>query len=258
MDETPAEIVRRHDPDRYLTTFYAPASRRSALFALYALNHELARAREVASIAPLALIRLHWWREVVDGQRKRHAVAEAIRDVIDAGLLTPPDLLPLVDARDTEADGWIETRGDFRRHMLAGAGGLAVAAARALSAGNPARFRLWGAAYGTLGVIRNAPFLARQDRCLLPLDVLASHGLSPEAAIAALRTPPSAAIDAVLADIASLGRDLMSEAPARIPARGRAAGLIKVFAARGLGGDGRQPVPHSANILAIMRAAVLG
>ena len=34
---------------------------------LYAFNHELARAREAVSEPPLALIRLQWWREVVEG-----------------------------------------------------------------------------------------------------------------------------------------------------------------------------------------------
>jgi len=40
-------MVRRVDPDRYLTALFAPPARREALFTLYAFNHELARAREV-------------------------------------------------------------------------------------------------------------------------------------------------------------------------------------------------------------------
>ena len=67
MDATLAALVRQHDPDRFLTALFAPAAQRDALLALYAFNHELARAREVASEPTLALIRLQWWREVVDG-----------------------------------------------------------------------------------------------------------------------------------------------------------------------------------------------
>ena len=68
------EIVRRHDPDRFLTALFAPAERREALFVLYAFNHELARAREVAREPMLAMVRLQWWREVVEGARRRHEV----------------------------------------------------------------------------------------------------------------------------------------------------------------------------------------
>ena len=44
-----AELVRRHDPDRFLTALFAPPAMRETLFVLYAVNHELARAREVVS-----------------------------------------------------------------------------------------------------------------------------------------------------------------------------------------------------------------
>ena len=52
MNEAIAALVRRHDPDRFLTALFAPPDRRDALLVLYAFNHELARAREVASEPP--------------------------------------------------------------------------------------------------------------------------------------------------------------------------------------------------------------
>ena len=88
MNDAIAALVRRHDPDRFLTALFAPAERRDALLALYAFNHELARAREVASEPPLALIRLQWWREVVEGEAKRHEVATPLSAAIAAGALT--------------------------------------------------------------------------------------------------------------------------------------------------------------------------
>lgn len=78
-------LVRRHDPDRFLTCLFAPARRRDALLVLYAFNHELARARAVASDPMLALIRLQWWREVVEGDAKRHEVATPLTEAIAAG-----------------------------------------------------------------------------------------------------------------------------------------------------------------------------
>ena len=56
MDEMIAALVRRHDPDRFLTALFAPSAKRDVLLTLYAFNHELARAREVVSEPLLARI----------------------------------------------------------------------------------------------------------------------------------------------------------------------------------------------------------
>ena len=96
------EIVRRHDPDRFFTTLFAPAGRREALWTLYAFNHELAHAREVTREPMMALIRLQWWREVVEGAHRRHEVAEPVRGALDAGALYAPDLLAMVEGRERE------------------------------------------------------------------------------------------------------------------------------------------------------------
>jgi len=88
-----AGLVRRVDPDRFLTALFAPAEKREALFLLYAFNHELARARESVSEPPLALIRLQWWREVVEGARRHHEIAEPLHAALDARELDRDDLL---------------------------------------------------------------------------------------------------------------------------------------------------------------------
>src|SRR5579859_2497108 len=94
------DLVRCHDPDRFLTALFAPAERRETLFLLYAFNHELARAREVASEPTLALIRLQWWREVVEGARRRHEVAGPLGEALDARRLDKDDLLAMVEGRE--------------------------------------------------------------------------------------------------------------------------------------------------------------
>src|ERR1700744_5701241 len=109
MNEAIAALVRRHDPDRFLTALFAPPDKRDALLTLYAFNHELARAREVVSQPPLALIRLQWWREVVEGPQRRHEVADPLRAAIEREELDRDDLLALIDAREIEAEPFIET-----------------------------------------------------------------------------------------------------------------------------------------------------
>lgn len=257
MLDAVASLVRRHDPDRFLTSLFAPADLRGALLTLYAFNHELARAREVVSEPPLALIRLQWWREVVEGARRRHEVAEPLTAAVEAGALRRSDLLALVEAREIEVDPMIPTVTAWRGYILASAGGLAVAAARLLGADDPEMFRPLGAAYGVTGVLRSIPVLARQARCLLPADLLASHGLSPEAAIAAPNGEPMRPVIDSLRDQA---RDFLDEnRRARIPRAAIAAALPAVLARRDLARRGETPLERGlGDRLAVTLAGFTG
>ncbi|MBV8971254.1 MAG: squalene/phytoene synthase family protein [Sphingomonadaceae bacterium] len=60
-----ADLVRARDRDRYLATLYAPAEVRPALFALHALDLELANVVATTTEAMLGEIRLAWWREAL-------------------------------------------------------------------------------------------------------------------------------------------------------------------------------------------------
>jgi 15-cis-phytoene synthase len=257
MNDAIAALVRRHDPDRFLTALFAPPGRRDALLTLYAFNHELARAREVASEPPLALIRLQWWREVVEGEAKRHEVATPLTAVIAAGKLAASDLLPLIEARETEVYGDFETIADWRAWLLMGAGGLAVAAAAALNAPDPEVARLAGAAYGVAGVLRATGVLAAQGTCLLPREVLARHGLSAEAFVA---EPASAAGRAVLMGVVRVGQGLLAEARSgSVPRAAVAAVLPSVLARRDLARWPRVATPRLlGDRLAVVAAGLLG
>ncbi len=239
------DFVRRHDPDRFLTTLFAPAARRPALLVLYAFNHELARAREAVHEPALALIRLHWWREVVQGAARKHEVATPLSAALADGALARDDLLALIDAREVEADACIETTEAWLAYLRGTAGGLAVAAARSLGEATPEALRDLGAAYGAAGVLRAAPVLARQGRCLLPMDALAAQGLSPEAmSDAVLRAPGAPEVRAVLGGLAACGMALLGRAPQRLARPVVAAALPAVLARRDL-----------ARILALRHAA---
>ena len=257
MNEAIAALVRRHDPDRFLTALFAPAERRDALLTLYAFNHELARAREVVSEPPLALIRLQWWREVVEGEPKRHEVASPLSEAIATGALDPAHLLPIIEAREAEAYADFETLADWRAWLLAGAGGLAVAAAAALGATNADDFRSFGAAYGVAGLSRATGALAARGTCLLPRDLLAGHGLSPEVFI---DNPGSPAARAVQSDIVRQGQTLLAEAAQTpIPRAAIAAALPAVLARRDLARWPSVVTPRRlGDRLAVMAAGLSG
>ncbi len=258
MLSRPGEITRRHDPDRFLTALFAPPDRREALFVLYAVNHELARAREAVSEPFAAMIRLQWWREVAEGGRPRHEVAGPLGEAIDAGRLRAEDVLGIIEGREAEAEE-IETLPAWRDYLLATAGGVAVAAGCALDA--PAAvldgLRQLGAGYGAAGVLRSVPALAARGRCLLPADLLAAHGLDAAAVIAA---PSAPALRPVLAALAGEGEALLARGRAvPVPRPAIAAALPAVLARRDL----RRPsqparARGAADRFAVLTAAVLG
>jgi phytoene synthase len=233
-----AAFARAHDPDRFLCALFAPAAKRGPLFALIGLNHELARAREAATNPIAALIRLQWWREVVEEAAagrppRRHEVALPLHAAIAAGALDPQDLLAMADAREAEAaEEGIPSRGAFDAYLRGSAGGFAVAAGRLLGASGEALVRLQslGAAYGLAGVLRSVGHHAGAGRCLLPGDALAEAGLSAEAVVAA---PATAA--PVIRALAASGAERLAEARrGTVPPGAVAAALPAVLAARDL------------------------
>jgi phytoene synthase len=189
--------VRRTDPDRFFTTLFAPAAKREGLWLLYAFNHELARAREVASEPTLALIRLTWWREVVEGAKRAHEIATPLSAALDAGMFSRADLAALISVREIEAEPQIPDYETFMAYVRGTAGKLARIAGKFLGADSD-EIEALGTAYGISGILRAAPFLARQGRSLLPAD-----GTTPDKLIQTARdllrsNPPRAALAAAL------------------------------------------------------------
>jgi phytoene synthase len=104
------DLVRRADPDRWLSSrFIADEARRADVVAVYAYDHELARAPRVASNALLGEIRLTWWREVLDEAYEGHPVrhhptAQALAAAILRHDLPRAPLEAMIDGRYRELD----------------------------------------------------------------------------------------------------------------------------------------------------------
>jgi phytoene synthase len=222
------EHVRRADPDRFFCSLFAPADKREALWLLYAFNHELARAREVASEPLLALMRLTWWREVVEGAAKKHEIATPLAQALAAGWFEKTDLAALIDAREMEAEPEMPDLDAFMNYARGTAGRLTRIAGKVLGEDCDAAEAL-GTAYGISGILRAAPFLAASGRNLLPVD-----GTGP-------------------AEIYSAAQLLLRE---KVPRKILPAVLPAVFAKRDLGKPYR---PRGlADRLAVIRAAITG
>lgn len=253
-----AENLRRRDPDRYLTALFAPPAQRETLFLLYAFDHELARARAVTREPVVALMRLAWWREVVEGAARAHEVAAPLGEALAAGLLKREDLLDAIEAREIEAEPEIPTLADWRAYLLGSAGGIAVAAGRLLGAPEPEALRPRGAAWGAASVLRGVAAAARQGRCLLPTETLAAHGLTPEAVTAA---PDAPALSTVRAALAAEAAAWLAPARAlRLPRAAIAAALPAVLARRDLARAGSPAAAERGlgDRLAVIRAGLRG
>jgi phytoene synthase len=259
-DDALVALVRRVDPDRYFTALFAPAPHRATLLTLYALNHELARACEVTREPGLALIRLQWWREVIEGADRPHEVATPLRAALAAGALSAPYLLAMIEAREWEAEAGAEGFPDEAAWTLwlrGGPGSLMVAAGRALGAPEAAlpRLRDLGVGYGVAGQLGNVAVLARQGRCLLPVSTLSEAGLTPHAGIA---EPHGPLIQQVRARLADVGRAVLGT-PSRCDRTWIAAALPAVLARRDL----RRATPPrrprgAADRFAVLAAALRG
>ena len=226
MDRTPdlpglAAFARRHDPDRFLCTLFAPAAERETIFTLIAFNHELARAREAAREPMMAMIRLQWWREAVEeaaagSPPRRHEVAAPLSAAVREGRLEPAALLAMVEGREMEETG--EDAVPLAERMRATAGIMAAETGRVLGAEEPFMpgLRQVGTAYGIGGTLRSLAALAAQKRDPLPPQAepaeaartLARDGLNLlEAGRKGLSGLPARAVAAALPGVLA-GRDL--------------------------------------------------
>ena len=145
-------LVRRVDPDRWLSSrFIGDPQARGDVVAIYAYDHELARAPKVASNPLLGEIRLTWWGEVLDevfeGRAVRHhPTAQALADVVRRRDLPRAPLETMIDARyreldaapmtETEALDWARDTGGLSAELAARILGPASEAALALAGGS--------------------------------------------------------------------------------------------------------------------------
>ncbi|WP_299007771.1 squalene/phytoene synthase family protein [uncultured Caulobacter sp.] len=166
--ETLDDLVRRVDPDRWLTTrFIADPAARADVTALYGLNYELARVAGGVSNALMGEIRITWWREAME----EVAAAKAPRkhpnvEALAASGFDPNALAALADARFTDLDeGPLNDEAAVMAYVDGTAGALAVLAARRLDPGaDPHAVKGAARAWGLAGLWR----LKQAGRSRLP------------------------------------------------------------------------------------------
>ena len=147
--------VRLADPDRWLASrFIADRRARADVIALYAYDHELARASRVTANPLVAQMRLTWWREVLDEifagrPARRHPVAERLAETIRRHDLPRGFLDAMIHARIWGLDSSRLGSGEALLWADAVGGSATMLAARVLDPGASeaaalAAGRVWG------------------------------------------------------------------------------------------------------------------
>ncbi|HEX5264018.1 MAG TPA: squalene/phytoene synthase family protein [Phenylobacterium sp.] len=150
-------LIRRVDPDRWLSSrFIGQGAARADVIALYAFDHELARAPRVASNALLGEMRLIWWREALDeifeGRPVRqHPAAQALAAAVARRDLQREPLETMIDARYRELDSTPMTEGEVLDWARDTGGLAAQLAAQTLDPATEAKMALAGGSAWSLG-----------------------------------------------------------------------------------------------------------
>lgn len=184
-----AADMRAQDPDRFLSTLFAPADIRDALFALYAFDHEIAKVRRMVREPMAGLIRLQWWRDALDGIDKGDVLAHpvvaglshATRRGLDRGFLDAA-----IEARERELEeAPPEAFAAFEQHLTATNGGIVRAAVGFLGGDDPKALTVadrLGVALGLLEKLRWMDVERGELPLWLPSALLVEHGLVEQSA----------------------------------------------------------------------------
>lgn len=78
-----AQMIRNHNRDRFLACLFVPQPVRDSVFAVYALDAELAHLREVTTEVLMRQIRYAWWEEALTAMAagqppEEHPVLESL------------------------------------------------------------------------------------------------------------------------------------------------------------------------------------
>jgi phytoene synthase len=179
------QLVREADKDRFLASLFAPADRRSPLFALYAFNVEIARVRELVHEPLAGEVRLQWWRDGLEGrtqgEMRANPVADALLDTVARFELPRERLAELIEARTFDLyDDPMASLSDLEGYARS-TSSVVIELASAILCGNVLELGETathaGIAYAIAGLLRAFPIHAARGQLYLPSDLLERHGI---------------------------------------------------------------------------------
>jgi phytoene/squalene synthetase len=187
-----ADRVRRLDPDRYLSSLFAPDETRPALLALYAFNLEIATIGDNVSETLIGQMRLQWWRDALvkltAGDDVGHGLCLALAEAMKIKGLPAELLHRMIDCREFDlGDRSPANMAEIEIYLeetTVSLMTLAIAVLGKARAPDDDLTRHAGMAMGLTGLIRMIPHNARHGRVLLPEDLMAEEGETREPILA--------------------------------------------------------------------------
>ena len=177
------QMAREHDPDRFLASMFVKSPEaREAIWTLLALNHEIAKTREVVSEPQIGLIRLQWWRDAVAeafaGTPKSHQVVEPLAAFAKQCGWSQDLFERLINARehDLEAEPLADVNA-LEHYAQETSYPLFLLMAQSLGAVSEADpwceyLRRFSIGYALTGILRAMAFYLRDRHVPLPQDML--------------------------------------------------------------------------------------
>lgn len=216
-------LVREHDRPRYYATLFAPADKRSDLFALYGFAVEVARVPDLVSEPALGEIRLRWWQDSLAeavGQSSAGGTPalRAVATTIARHRLPLAAFDALIEARSSDLySDPPASVADVEGRMGETESVLFQMPAIILGAAGPETAEAAGHAGIAYGVSRRlAVFASDRTRghCLVPADVLERQGFTSIGLFAAAQSSPKLA--AIIEEMAALARQHLAFAQTAI------------------------------------------
>lgn len=219
--ETPDDLVRRVDEDRWLAARFADAPGRERLNALYAFVYEVARIPEAVREPALGAIRLQWWREAIEGlysgrTSADNEVVSGLAGLVEWAGLDRAALDGLINARERDLEERpFEHWPEFEAYVDDTAGAVIRLAAKVCAPDlvqtrqHQALFTNAGRVWGYTGLVRALPVWNERRRTFFPQKILDHVHLSQETLFSGATThETSAACRAVLERAASAHREV--------------------------------------------------
>ncbi len=166
-----ADLVRRADPDRFMAAMAAPVPARPVLFALYALNVEVARVPWATSEGMIAQIRLQWWRDALaeiaaGGPVRKHEVITPLARILSPKQAGDLDEMIAVRHWDIYKDPF-DDPAHFERYIDQTSGSLMWQAAQCLGQASEGVVRDYAYAAGLANWLRAVAQLRARGRAPL-------------------------------------------------------------------------------------------
>lgn len=208
-----ADGLRSADPDRYVSVLYAPAEKRSALFALYAFNAEIASVRDRISEPLPGEVRLQWWRDVLEAGTQEaaagHPVAALLVETVRVHSLPIKPFTDMLEARIFDLyDDPMPSRNDLEGYCGETASALIQLASlildRKAASSVADQSGHAGVAQAIAGLLRMVPIHRARGQCYIPRDVLEAAGTTPEIFI---EGKDEAAAERAMQAMLALGRE---------------------------------------------------